>query len=100
MKRIRIAVLDTGYDPESVFFHSRERKFRVQGWKDLVQESDCPLDEDGHGTHVLSLAMRVAPAADVYAVRVARHTEDLQNASNNVATVLNPSRLYHSKIVN
>jgi hypothetical protein len=44
-------------------------------------------DEDGHGTHVLSILMKVAPAANFYVARVARDTEDLVNSTINVAEV-------------
>jgi hypothetical protein len=47
-------------------------------------------DEDGHGTHVLSLAMKVAPAARLFVCRIARGREaqDLRNASGNIAEVM------------
>ncbi|KAK3935255.1 hypothetical protein QBC46DRAFT_358388 [Diplogelasinospora grovesii] len=87
-RRIRIAVLDTGYDPGAVFFN-RGRKRRLVGWRDYV-EKDQPhaKDEDGHGTHVLSVLMQVAPAADIFVARVARDTPDLQNATGNIAEAI------------
>ncbi len=39
-RRIRIAVLDTGYDQDAPFFHLRST--RVKGWKDWV---DPPSEE-------------------------------------------------------
>lgn len=86
-KRIRIAVLDTGYDPDAVFFN-RGRKRRLQGWQDYVDKGQLHAkDEDGHGTHVLSVLMKVAPAADIFVARVARDTPDLENATGNIAQV-------------
>ncbi|KAI1286602.1 hypothetical protein F5Y03DRAFT_405879 [Xylaria venustula] len=87
-KRIRIAVLDTGYDPDAVFF-SRDRKRRLRGWKDYA-EKDQPRakDEDGHGTHVLSVLMKVAPAADIFVARVTRDTRGLQNATADIAQAI------------
>lgn len=81
-------MLDTGYDPVTVFFRTPDRKRRIQGWKDtIVDESTNCQDEDGHGTYVLSLLMKVAPAADFYIARVARNTNDLENSTENVAQV-------------
>jgi subtilisin family serine protease len=91
--RIRIAVLDTGYDPNAIFFQARDRERRIKGWKDYVEKNNtgkpkyAGRDEDGHGTHVLSVLMTVAPAADIYIARVARNTPELENASQNIADV-------------
>ncbi|RMJ09255.1 hypothetical protein CDV36_011131 [Fusarium kuroshium] len=88
-KRIRIAVLDTGYDPEAIMFKTPKRKRRIQKWKDFVMEgSTARRDEDGHGTHVLSLVMKVAPAADIYVARVARDTEGLAHSTKNISEAI------------
>ncbi|KAI1827031.1 peptidase S8/S53 domain-containing protein [Xylaria intraflava] len=85
--RIRIAVLDTGYDKDAVFFN-RDRKRRLRGWRDYVEDQPYPMDEDGHGTHVLSVLMKVAPAADIFVARVTRDTPDLQHATANIARAI------------
>lgn len=86
-KRIRIAVLDTGYDPGAIFFN-RYRNRRLKAWKDFVEvDQPTPKDGEGHGTHVLSVLMQVAPAADIYVARVAKDTSELQHATENVAKV-------------
>lgn len=92
-ERTRIAVLDTGYDQGAVFFN-RQRNRRLRGWKDYV-ERDQPRakDEHGHGTHVLSVLMKVAPGADIFVARVARDTLDLANAAGNIAEVSRYSQL-------
>ena len=88
LERIRIAVLDTGYDPATTFFKDPDRRRRIRKWKDYVVEgSTTGQDKNGHGTHVLSLVMKVAPAADIYVARVARDTKDLENSTGNVAKV-------------
>ncbi|RSL41864.1 hypothetical protein CEP53_012505 [Fusarium sp. AF-6] len=85
-KRIRIAVLDTGYDPEAIIFKTPKRKRRIQKWKDYVMKgSTTRRDEDGNGTHILSLVMKVAPAADIYVARVARDTEGLADSTKNIS---------------
>ncbi|KAH0538095.1 hypothetical protein FGG08_005307 [Glutinoglossum americanum] len=86
--RVKVAILDTGYDDDAPFFHSR--RSRLSGWKDWVDASDEPQDSNGHGTHVVSLVMRTAPQALVYVARVAKDTKHLLEASENIAKVLNP----------
>jgi hypothetical protein len=44
-------------------------------------------DEDGHGTRVLSVLMRVAPAADVYVARIAKDARNLAACAENIAEV-------------
>lgn len=76
-KRVRIAILDTGYDPDTPFFLRRER--RIAAWRDWVDADPSPSDFHGHGTHMLGLIMRIAPQADIYVARVAKTPEDLEN---------------------
>jgi hypothetical protein len=85
--RIRVAILDTGYCPQSRFFSNKARSNRIQGWHDFVTGSEEHSDSCGHGTHVLSCAMKVAPSADFYVARVAMDAEQFGNASANVAEV-------------
>jgi hypothetical protein len=87
-KQTRIAILDTGYCPDSPFFQSNPRWKRILGWHDFTEEdSPVPCDSSGHGTHVLSCAMKVAPSADYLVARVARRSEDLCKVGHNVAKV-------------
>ncbi|GIJ91231.1 hypothetical protein Asppvi_010196 [Aspergillus pseudoviridinutans] len=91
LDRIKIAVLDTGYDHESDFFRDKQRRRRIKAFQDwVVKDSTTPEDEDGHGTHVLSLVMKIAPAADIFVCRIARGREpqDLREASGNVADAI------------
>ncbi|KAK4444753.1 hypothetical protein QBC34DRAFT_334442 [Podospora aff. communis PSN243] len=94
LERIRVAVIDTGYDPASTFLRDPSRRRRIQGWKDFVTDhsptgqDEVRQDEDGHGTYVLSLLMKVIPAADFYVIRVARGTADLPESSGNVAKAI------------
>jgi subtilisin family serine protease len=85
--RIKVAILDTGYDEHADFFTITGRRNRMQGWKDWVDDSLRPEDHDGHGTHVVSLVMKIAPAADIYVARVAKNAAGLQSASKKVAEV-------------
>jgi subtilisin family serine protease len=85
--RIKIAVLDTGCDREAVFLHSPARRTRIECWKDWVDDSADFEDCDGHGTHAVALAMKMAPAADIFVARVAKDREKLEDASDAVAKV-------------
>jgi len=87
--RIRIAVLDTGFDCKSPFFQFRDRRSRLgrHCWKDWVEDSPVPKDIDGHGTHIVGLVMRIAPQADVFVARVAQNKTGLLAASDIVAEV-------------
>ncbi|TKA64916.1 hypothetical protein B0A55_09975 [Friedmanniomyces simplex] len=81
--RTKIAILDTGYDPDSLFFSSSARKKRIKAWKDFVVGS-AEQDIDGHGTHVLSTAMKIAPSADVYVARVAKNDADFTQSRERI----------------
>ncbi|KAK1069433.1 hypothetical protein LTR33_010906, partial [Friedmanniomyces endolithicus] len=82
--RTKIAILDTRYDPDSLFFASLPRQKRIKGWKDFVDGS-AAQDMDGHGTHVLSTAMKIAPYADVYVARVAKDDADFTQSRERIA---------------
>lgn len=89
-KPVRIAVLDTGFDDGGLFFHLPENSRsldRLKGWKDFVDSSDRWQDTQGHGTHLVSLILSIAPRAELYVARIARNTDDLVGASENVAQV-------------
>lgn len=91
--RIKIAVIDTGYEETVPFFHSPLRRSRLI-WKDWVKDSLDPTDTAGHGTHIVSLIMTIAPEADIYVARVAEDQKGLEGASDEtVAKVMFPSAL-------
>ncbi|KAI9833799.1 MAG: hypothetical protein M1819_003534 [Sarea resinae] len=85
---IRVAILDTGYDDEAVFFHPPSRSNRLKEWKDWVDDSPTPEDCNGHGTHVVSLVMKTAPTADIYVARVAKDTAGLHGAADRIADAI------------
>ncbi|KAK2590082.1 hypothetical protein QQS21_012243 [Conoideocrella luteorostrata] len=85
---VRIAVLDTGYDGDTMFFTFKERKRRIKGWKDYAESSSTPVDSSGHGTHTLALIMKVAPTADIYVARIAKDRAGLQNSADNIAQAI------------
>lgn len=69
------------------------RSSRIKDWKDWVDKSDSFEDCNGHGTHAVALAMKTAPAAEIFVARVAKNREDLQGASENIAKVSPSARL-------
>jgi hypothetical protein len=66
--KIRIAVLDTGYDPTDPMIRgARERIVKNRSW--VGSPDDCK-DTYGHGTHVTRLLLTMAPAADIYVAKI------------------------------
>ena len=87
-KPIRVAILDTGCKKDLDFFQKPERLSRNQGLEGLYhQDSDTETDSFGHGTFMARLLMHVAPMVDVYLIRVAENTDDLQNSEDSIAKV-------------
>lgn len=108
MKRPKIAIIDTGFDDETIVTHWRDRKLQKRlnmlpkgkaecNWKDFWQPKTIPLDIDGHGTAMLSIVHRVAPFADICVARIAGGDEDLKQdaikTSQNLAKVCSNSRI-------
>ncbi|KAL8296015.1 hypothetical protein RB600_001482 [Gaeumannomyces tritici] len=87
-KRIRIAVLDTGIDRDEmracldVVAATREQHKCPKKDRDPIKETrsftgvrgDNEEDNCGHGTHVTSIILRLAPEADLYIAKVASGT--------------------------
>lgn len=87
-KPIRVAILDTGCKIDLAFFQNPNRSKRIRGWKDFTASgSAVATDVFGHGTFMARLLMDVAPIVEVYLVRVAEKTDDLQNSQNMIAEV-------------
>jgi len=87
-KPIRVAILDTGCKKDLAFFQDPERSKRIRGWKDFTASgSAVETDLFGHGTFMARLLMHVAPIVDVYLIRVAEKTDDLQNSQHSIAQV-------------
>lgn len=95
-QRVRIAVLDTGYDDNAPFFFLPDVEGRLKGWKDWVDGSDHPKDLHGHGTHLVSLVLKCAPEADIYVARIAESPNQLLDSSENIAKVCISGELIHT----
>jgi hypothetical protein len=87
-KPIRVAILDTGCKTDLPFFQNSQRSNRLKGWKDFaIAGSKSEMDAFGHGTFMARLLMNVAPIVDIYLIRVAENTDDLENNEKNIAKV-------------
>lgn len=53
-----IAIVDTGIDP-----NHQDLSGKVIGWKDYVNSKTAPYDDNGHGTHVSSIAAGTGAAS-------------------------------------
>ncbi|ETS74204.1 hypothetical protein PFICI_14070 [Pestalotiopsis fici W106-1] len=84
----RVAVLDTGYDDEAVFFQVPARRRRIRQWKDFYGDLGDPIDETGHGSHTAALIMKVAPTADIYIARVTKSRGTLRDCAPQIAKAI------------
>ncbi|KAI0534378.1 S8 family peptidase [Xylaria digitata] len=88
-KSIRVAILDTGYRKELPYFEDTRRSNRLRGWRDFTEVgSQSVIDTFGHGTFMARLLMHVAPTVDIYVIRVAENTEDLQNHEQHIVDAI------------
>ena len=88
---VRIAILDSGFDPENSLLWTDMGKLdpRIKAAQSFVHqtESDAIRDEIGHGTHALGLLLQIATCAEIYIAKVA-HRETLdRNAYDDIAKV-------------
>ncbi|KAF2648653.1 subtilisin-like protein [Lophiostoma macrostomum CBS 122681] len=70
---IKIAILDTGIDPNHPFVQKRWKP-TSRNYRDFVNEasqsSKPPYDNHGHGTHCAGIILQFAPSAKLYIARV------------------------------
>lgn len=77
--RIKLAILDTGYDINASTFDVPNRSNNIQ-WHDFVSNSIHPVDTDGHGTHLLTLLLQLEVQADIYVARITENSQSLGTA--------------------
>lgn len=90
-KPVRIAILDSGFDPENSLLLTDTGKLdpRIQDAQSFVHstEPNAFRDEIGHGTHALGLLLDIAVSAEIYIAKVA-HRETLdRTAYDDIAKV-------------
>ena len=80
---IRIAILDSGFDPENPLVRQGDGLDpRIKDARSFVHGTGIHdyRDEIGHGTHALGLLLKVATCADIYIGKIA-HRESLNRNS-------------------
>ncbi|KAF7531527.1 hypothetical protein G7054_g8803 [Neopestalotiopsis clavispora] len=87
-RRVRVAILDTGYDDHAAFFKAGPRKKRIKEWQDFAGKIASPVDEDGHGTHKTALVMKLAPEADIYVARITKNNEELRTRAEEICEAI------------
>lgn len=75
------AVLDTGLDEKEPSIKGAVRQKRLRVMKSFVPGDSSTSDDFGHGTHVASLLLKVAPHVQIFVVRIAKMEEILSTKS-------------------
>lgn len=84
----RIAILDTGYDANTLAFDIPGRLRKIKEWKDFVYDSPRPVDIDGHGTHIVTLLLALDCPANIYVARVTDSSKMLKSAEFSIAKAI------------
>lgn len=71
-KPVQIAVLDTGVDTKHHFVKGAIRGGRILSPCSFVKNDTSIEDTSGHGTHIATLLLEVAPDAEIHIARVAQ----------------------------
>lgn len=91
LQPVRIAILDSGFDPENplLMTDSQQLDPRIKAAQSFVHgaEIDDVRDEIGHGTHALGLLLKVATCAEIYIAKVARRETLERDTYNDIAKV-------------
>ena len=86
---VRIAILDSGFDPENPLLMTEDQRLdpRIKDAQSFVHQTELHdiRDEIGHGTHALGLLLKVATCSEIYIARIA-HRETLnRNTYDDIA---------------
>lgn len=78
---VRIAILDSGFDPGNPLLMTEDQKLdpRIKDVRSFVHQTERYdiQDEIGHGTHALGLLLKAATCAEIYIAKIAsRETLD------------------------
>lgn len=88
--RFKVAVLDTGLDIGHPRIQaSRERIIECRKWLSSLDGAKMATTNDpcGHGTHITSLLLDVAPDCDVYVAQIADSQEPYPISASRIAKV-------------
>jgi hypothetical protein len=90
-KRVKVAILDTGYDRgDSLFKEARESLSETNGniyWKDFVGSSEKPIDQFGHGTRVAFMLLQITKHVDLWIARVFEEEHGNEKSAGRVKRV-------------
>jgi hypothetical protein len=88
---VRIAILDSGLDPDSPFLIEDQplAKPRIKEARSFIHATGSHdiRDELGHGTHALGLLLKVAPCTEIYVAKIARRETLDPNTYDDIAKV-------------
>jgi Subtilase family len=88
---VKIAILDTGIQlsDQQMDIYLEERKIKYKSWVDEEKEGhEIWRDAVGHGTHLATLLVKVAPFATIHMARVFRNRRpNMKTEFGNVAQV-------------
>ncbi|KAI9042815.1 intracellular serine protease [Aspergillus affinis] len=86
---VRIAILDSGLDPENPFLVEDQQRAnpQIKDARSFVYRTEPHdiQDEIGHGTHALGLLLKVAPGVEIYVARIARRETLDPNTYDDIA---------------
>jgi len=66
---VKIAILDTGLDPEHACIEAHDERIRGHNWISKTRSTDF-RDSHGHGTHIAGLMLDFIPHAELYIAKV------------------------------
>jgi subtilisin family serine protease len=95
VKRVRIAILDSGLDTEHPFLDPSLEGRRILKKQSFISgtASDDVQDKIGHGTHSLGLLLKVGPHAEICVARIARDNDIYPADYDNITK----ARLSHTR---
>lgn len=91
-KPVRIAIIDTGFDPRHPLILSQDHRqvdSRIKAAQNFANGADPRDVQDvvGHGTHALGLLLTVATCAEIYIAKVANQENVERDSYNAIAKV-------------
>jgi hypothetical protein len=91
--RVRVAILDTGVDVTHDDLHGPWIEGQIVYQNFVGTRTGMPQDDDGHGTHVTSILLRMAENVDIYVARVS--ADGVHWRSSEVEDVRRHSGVYY-----
>ncbi|KAI0873178.1 hypothetical protein GGS24DRAFT_406175 [Hypoxylon argillaceum] len=92
-KPVRIAILDSGFDPENPFLMTGNQGLdpRIKYAQSFVHQSKPQdiQDDIGHGTHALGLLLKVATCAEICIARIANRETLDRDTYDGIAKAIN-----------